>query len=195
MSTPGPYRTESNLKTLIAPDRRPLVAALVGSIIGALVGSTVTLALVRERPTTTVMVAAPDMLPQHPAASPGASAETTAATTCSFDLSSGVAVTRDPLPELPRFPPAVVRSVIGDVQTNTASVVLETCAPFSEVLAFYRAPRGLVLDGETSGEPHQLTYTTDNPKDEVVRSFVVSLERVGAGTRIRLGAGIPRRRR
>ena len=192
---PSPYREDKGLGGLIAPDRRPLVAATVGAVIGALVGVSGTLVWVSSRtmpprdtyglppPTTT---ATPPPLPQ-------AQAPTPVLKPCTLDPSSAIQIARDPMPDVPRYPNGILTQSDGDVQNGTAYVVLETCDPMTSVVAFYHAMRGMTLHGETAGTSRHTLRFQSGPGPAGVAVRDVEIEVRDSRTRITLhGAGTNR---
>ena len=182
---PDPYRKTRDLAAAIPRDRRPLVAAAIGSIVGALLATSVTLAWVRGTP---IHVDCTDRDRLSAVSTPAVTAP------CRLDPASAVLLDRNPLPDVPRYPGAILRTSLGDVAHNTAVVDLETCASLPDVRAFYRATKGVTLDGERSGaDEHFFTFTKDDPIDPAYTLvFDVSLARMNDGTRIHLTSSLPR---
>lgn len=88
---------------------------------------------------------------QPPAASPLAasapSASASAQPPCKMTPGMDPARTVAVLPAMPRYPGAEIRTSL-DLGPGTATVTLETCDKIDDVIAFYRAVRGLQSDGE-----------------------------------------------
>jgi hypothetical protein len=193
---PSPYREDKGLGGLIAPDRRPLVAATVGAVIGALVGVSGTLVWVSSRtmpPRESAYGLPPPTRTALPPPLPQAQAATPVLKPCTLDPSSAIQIARDPMPDVPRYPNGILTQSNGDVQNGTAYVVLETCDPMTSVVAFYHAMRGMTLHGETAGTSRHTLRFQSGPGPSGIAVRDVEIEVRDSRTRITLhGAGTNR---